>query len=203
MSGKKKNKNMSKEKEPKIEQPTLQEQREYVSMRDNDATIVSLAGVKKKYKIYWLKNGQLVKLSRLLIRKQATDDKDVDEKSNEFSQLEEIVADSKLACKAAAIIVLHGFWKLHLKYWLLWRWFYYIRQYSCQQLQPILNAGKKKVPQIQFYTAIMSLTEVKGTLMNMTMREAEHILRELRSAQDSQTESSSNGSTSPATSSSD
>lgn len=194
---------MSKEKEPKIAQPTLQEQREYVSVRDNDAIVVSLNGVRKRYKVYWLKNGQLVKLSRLLIRKKSTDEKDADENSKGFSQLEEIVDDSKLACKAAAIILLHGFWKLHLKYWFLWRWFYYIRQYGCRQLQPILDAGKKKVPQLQFYTAIMSLTEVKGTLMNMTMREAEHILRELRLAQDSQTGSSSNGSTQAATSSLD
>lgn len=183
-----------KTKEPVIEQPSEQEQREYVSLRDNDATVVGITGTKKKYKIYWLKNGQIVKLSRLLIKKQKTDDKDPKE-GESVNVLGEVIEDSKIACKAAAVMILHGLWRVRLGYWLLWRWFYYVKEYSCAQLQPILNEGKKKVPLIQFYTATMSLTEVKGTLMNMTMKEAERTLRELRLAQDSQTANNSNGST--------
>lgn len=188
-----------KTKEPEIKQPTEQEQREYVSARDDDYTLVQIPQTKKKYKVYWAKNGQLVKLSRLLIKKQGSDDKD----GNEASTLDEVIEDSKVACKAAAIFVLHGYWRIKLKYWFLWRWFYYIRQYDMQQLQPIIEEGKKKVPWMQFYAATISLTEVKGTLMNMTMKEAEHIRQELLSGQGSQTESSSNGSTSPDTSASD
>lgn len=185
-------------KEPEIKQPTEQEQKEYVSARDNDYTLIQIPNTKKKYKVYWAKNGQLVKLSRLLIKKQSSDDKD----GNEASTLDEVIEDSKVACKAAAIFVLHGYWKIKLKYWFLWRWFYYIRQYDMQQLQPIIDEGKKKVPWMQFYAATISLTEVKGTLMNMTMKEAEHIRQELLSGQGSQTGSNSNGSTSPGTSSS-
>lgn len=186
-------------KEPEIKQPTEQEQKEYVSVRDNDYTLIQIPNTKKKYKVYWAKNGQLVKLSRLLIKKQSSDNKD----GNEASTLDEVIEDSKVACKAAAIFVLHGYWKIKLKYWFLWRWFYYIRQYDMQQLQPIIEEGKKKVPWMQFYAATISLTEVKGTLMNMTMKEAEHIRQELLSGQGSQTGSNSNGSTSPDTSSSD
>lgn len=181
-----------------MSQPTDQEQRQYASLRDNDPTEVPVIGTKKKYKVRWLKNGQLVKLSRLLIKKRDTDDKD----EADASILDEIAEDGKLACKAAAIIVLNGYWSIKLRYWFQWRWFYYIRQYDTMQLQPILNEGKKKVPLIQFYTAIMCLTEAKGTLMNMTMGEAEHTLQELRMAQGSPTESSSSGSTSPGASSS-
>lgn len=189
---------MAKDKEPDVQQPSLQQQREYVSLRDNDPTTVYIAGTNKKYKIRWLLNGQLVKLSRLLIKKKS-DDSDQNDDPDLLSEMEE---DGKLACKAAAIYILDGYWKLKFRYWFLWRWFYYIRQYSCSQLQPILDTGKKKVPLIQFYSATMSLTEAKGTLMNMTTREAEHILRELRSAQDSQTANNSSGSTSPGTTSS-
>ena len=35
------------EKEPKIEQPSVSSQRTYASIRDNDATIVSILGTKK------------------------------------------------------------------------------------------------------------------------------------------------------------
>lgn len=191
-------------KEPEVKQPSLQDQRTYVSARDNDATVVQIPGTRKKYKIYWLKYGQITKLSRILVGKKKTDDKDDVTAAQEANAdvLSEIVEGSKVACKAAAIFILHGHWRVKFRYWFLWRWFYYIRQYDVSQLLPILNEGKKKVPWFQFFTAIMSLTEVKGTLMNMTMTEAERTLQELRSAQGSQTANSSNGSTFPDTSSS-
>ena len=178
------------EKEPVIEQPSLDSQRNYVSLRDNDATIVPVPGTRKSYKIRWLKNGQIDKLSRLLIRKGATDNED----GTKDSPLDVIMEDSKLACKAAAIYVLDGYWKIKFRYWFLWRWFYYIRQYDNDQLQPILEEGKKKVPLTQFLLTIMSLTGVRGTLMNMRTEEAERILQELASAQRQETEKPGSGS---------
>lgn len=177
------------EKEPVINQPSLDSQKNYVSLRDNDATIVSVYGTKKKYKIRWLKNGQIDKLSRLLIRKGDTDDKD----KEQDSPLDAVINDSRLACKAAAIYILDGYWKLKFRYWFLWRWFYYIRQYDNVQLQPILEEGKKKVPLTQFLLTTMSLTGVRDTLMSMRTEEAERILQELASAQRQETEKNDNG----------
>ena len=178
------------EKEPKITQPSVESQRTYASIRDNDATVVSVLGTKKKYKIKWLKNGQIDALSRLLIRKGDTDDKD----GHRDNALNAIFDDSKLACKAAAIYILDGYWKLKFRYWFLWRWFYYIRQYDNVQLQEILDEGKKKVPLTQFCVTIMSLTGARATLMNMRTEEAERILQELASAQRQATEKPANGS---------
>ena len=165
--------------EQKLKQPSLEAQRTYASIRDNDATVVSILGTKKKYKIRWLKNGQIEKLSRLIIRKGDTDDKDI----NADNVLNAIIEDSKLACKASAIYVLDGFWKLKFRYWFLWRWFYYIRQYDNIQLQALLDAGKKKGPLEAFLMTTMSLTGAKATLMNMRTEEAEATLRELATAQ--------------------
>lgn len=190
-------------KEPIVEQPSEQEQRVYASLRDDDPTEVRIPRTKKSYMVKWLKNGALVRLSRLLIKKRDSDDKDKDNDTNVDGVLGEVIEDGKLCCKAAAVIVLNDYWLLKLKYWFQWRWFYYIRQYDCEQLRPILEEGKKKVPLIQFFRATMCLTEAKGTLMNMTMREAELIHQGLVSGQGSQTENSSNGSTSPDTSSSE
>ena len=178
------------EKEPVIEQPSLESQREYVSIRDNDATVVSVLGTKKKYKIRWLKNGQIDRLSRLLIRKGKTDDRD----GQNDSPLDAIIDDSKLACKASAIYILDGYWKLKFRYWFLWRWFYYIRQYDNVQLQELLDEGKKKVPLTQFLMTSMSLTAARATLMNMRTEEADHILQELASAQQQGTEKPDSGS---------
>ena len=177
------------EKEPKVEQPSVESQRNYASIRDNDATVVSILGTKKKYKIRWLKNGQTEKLSRLLIRKGDTDDKD----GTKDNALDAVLDDSKLACKAAAIYVLDGYWKIKFRYWYLWRWFYYFRQYDNMQLQELLEEGKKKVPLIQFLTTTMLLTGAKATLMNMRQEEAERTLQELATAQQQATEKPANG----------
>lgn len=175
-------------KEPKIEQPSVDAQRTYASIRDNDATIVGIVGTKKEYKIRWLKNGQIDKLSRLLIRKADTDEKD----GQKDNALDSVIEDSKLACKAAAIYILDGYWKLKFRYWYLWRWFYYIRQYDNVQLQPILDEGKKKVPLTQFLMTTMSLTGARDTLMTMRTEEAERTLQELATAQREAMESQDN-----------
>lgn len=178
------------EKEPKVEQPSVESQRTYASLRDNDATVVTILGTKKRYRIRWLKNGQIDKLSRLLIRKGNTDNED----GTKDSPLDAVLEDSKLACKAAAIYILDGYWKIKFRYWYLWRWFYYFRQYDNVQLQELLEEGKKKVPLTPFLLTTMSLTGAKVTLMSMRTEEAERTLQELASAQRQATEKPDNGS---------
>lgn len=158
-----------------------------MSLRDNSATVVHIR--KKKYRLRWAKNGQISKLSKLLINGKTEEEK---------PSMEEILADiessAKLSCKAAAIYILDGYWRLKFRYWFLWRWFYYIRQYDDEDLKEVLEVGKKKVPLQQFCLTIMSLTEAKDTLMMMRTREAERILRELSTVQPSQEQKSDSGS---------
>jgi len=181
---------MAKKKEPVVEQPPIDVQHLYMSMVNNDADEVTILRTKKKYKIRWLKNGQLEKLSRLLLHKKEVDNG----KTTGDDVLDAILEDSKLACKAAAIIILDGYWKIKLRYWILWRWFYYVKQYDNIQLDPVLETGKKKVPQMQFYKTIMSLTEAKDSLMRMRVKEVEATLQGLNTDQPSQTASSVSGS---------
>ena len=181
---------MKKEEEEKVEQPSLNAQQIYLSLISNDAEEVGILRTKKKYKIRWLKNGQLEKLSRLLLHK-----KTIDEKTTTGSDvMDAILEDNRLACKAAAIIILDGYWKIKFRYWWLWRWFYYVRQYDNIQLHDILEVGKKKVPLNQFFATIMSLTEAKDSLMRMRVKEVEATLHGLNMAARSQTESNDNGS---------
>ena len=161
---------MKKEEEEKVEQPSIDAQQIYLSLISNDAEEVGILRTKKKYKIRWLKNGQLEKLSRLLLHK-----KTVDENTTTGSEvMDAILEDNRLACKAAAIIILD-------------------RQYDNIQLHDILEAGKKKVPLNQFYATIMSLTGAKDSLMRMRAKEVEATLHGLNMAARSQTESSDNG----------
>lgn len=177
-------------KEPIIEQPSLEAQMLYQSIVSNDADEVEILRTRKKYKIRWLKNGQLVKLGRLLLHNKS----EIGDKTTGNAALDGIIDDSKLACKAAAIYTLDGYWKLKFRYWLRWRWFYYIRQYDNIQLADLLEAGKKKVPLMQFYRTTTSLTVARDTLMNMRVEEVEATLQGLDTAQRSQTGSNGSGS---------
>lgn len=177
---------MAKDKEPDVRQPNIEQQRAYVSLRDNTATVVHIR--KKKYRLKWAHNGQISKLSKLLISGKTSEETPTTE-----DILNDIESSSKLACKAAAVYILDGYWKLKFRYWYLWRWFYYIRQYDDADLREVLETGKKKVPLQQFCVTIMSLTEAKDTLMMMRTREAERILRELSTEQPLQQQRSGNG----------
>ena len=190
---------MEENKEPIISQPTDEEQRNYVSLRDNDATIVRILGTKKTYKLRWVKKGQLVKLSRLLVHKGDTDNED----KKEEDILSMIIADSKQSCKAASRFIRDGYWKLLFLYPFLWRWFYYVKQYDDIQLKELLEEGKKKVRQTEFFIVTMSLIGAKATLMTMTAKEAEHTLQELSLVQQSQEAKNDSGSVKPDISSSD
>lgn len=169
-----------KKREPEVRQPSDEQQRWYQSARDNDATIVHVR--KKKYKVRWLCAGQMAKLGRLLLRKRGDDLPGKEETADTggiVNALDTFLSDQKLACKVAAIFLLDGYWKMRLKYWFMWRWFYYVRQYSTFELEQVIEEGKKKVPLEQFLKVTMYLTGARDTLMMMRMEEAERILREL------------------------
>lgn len=176
-----------KNEEPDVRQPSVEAQREYKSLTDNDATVVHIR--KRAYKLRWLKKGQIAKLGRVLIDKKNTDNED----GAKASDFEQVVMDGKKACKAAAIYLLDGYWKLRVWYWLVWRWFYYVKQYDDMELHEVLEEGKKKVPVQQFLITTMSLTGAGDMLMTMRTEEAERILRELGTAQPSQEPKNGNG----------
>lgn len=90
--------------------------------------------------------------------------------------------DQKIMAKAAALIVLNGFWRAHLWYWLLWRWFYYVKQYTAAELTPLFQMAQKKTTQEErtaYLSGMMLLIALKTTRKQMTMEEAKHIHQEL------------------------
>lgn len=92
--------------------------------------------------------------------------------------------DKRITAKCAAAAWLNGYFRLRLFWWAVWRWFYYVKQYTDTELQPIIAECKKKADSDQFmyYLNIISLTDVKTTAMTRTMKEAKPILPELRGA---------------------
>ena len=95
--------------------------------------------------------------------------------------------DNKVLAQSAALIRLNGFWKCHLFYWIVWRWYYYIRQYSADELVPLFEMAQKKTAQeaaVAYLNATILLTALSTTKKQMTKAEAERTLQELRSDKD-------------------
>lgn len=179
---------MAKDEEQILEQPTDDEQREYLSALGNDYTVVEIGGTGKKYKIRWMRNIQLEKISKILLKKGKED-----KESREEDVLAEVTSDAKLACKIAAVYTLNTWWKLLMLYWIRWRWFYYIKEYSYMQLRGILSEGKKKIPQMQYYAVTTLLIGARATLMTMREKEVEAFLRAQDTEQRLQQQKKSNG----------
>ena len=154
-----------------LAEATTEDEKLQMSVRKNEADVVEVRG--RKFKVRWMHPFTTEWITSLMLKD-----------GN----------DAKVVCQASALIALNGYWKAKFLYWIVWRWFYYIRQYDNIQLDAILDVGKKKVPLMQYYRTIMSLTEAKDSLMRMRAKEVEATLQELSMAQHSQTESSGNGS---------
>lgn len=117
---------------------------------------------KKTYRIGWLKRGTIRKITDVILKK-----------GN----------DDKSSCQVAAAIVLNDYWKIRFFWPILWRWMYYIRQWGDEQLQPIVEEGKKKIPAQQYYLITILTTAMKDTMMTMTKAEVERFLQEQRMEQ--------------------
>lgn len=148
--------------EKKIDMPTREDEQELNSIRKDGATSVRIPGTRKKYRIRWMKHETLWKVTDILL-----DDKD----------------DRKTACKMAAAIVLNDYWKIKFWWRVKWRWFYYVKQYSDEQMLPLIVEGKKKVQQSAYYEVIMYSIGMRDTIMTMKKGEVERFLQERRGEQ--------------------
>ena len=95
--------------------------------------------------------------------------------------------NNKILCKSAALIVLNGFWKAHLFYWFLWRWFYYVKQYNAGELEPLFELAQKKTAQEErtaYLRDMILLTALSTLKKQMTAEEAKHILQERSTEKD-------------------
>lgn len=135
--------------------PTPEDEEQLNNIAEDTPTMVELRG--KKIAIGWLKRGTIRKFTNIM-SKSGNDD--------------------KVSCQAVAAIVLNGYWAIKFRWWFLWRWYYYIKQYGDNELGPIIAMAKKKIPVRAYFAATILLTAMKDTMMTMTKEEANNILQE-------------------------
>jgi hypothetical protein len=155
---------MAKEKIKPIEEATREDQQALVSVVKNYADPVVVRG--RTFMVKWLHPATADWITALML-------KDSD--------------DNKVLAQCAALIRLNGFWKAHLFYWFVWRWYYYVRQYNSEELAPLFEMAQKKTQSQAapaYLNATIFLTALSTTKKQMTKAEAERTLQELRSGKD-------------------
>ena len=155
---------MVKKKEKPIEEATRDDEQALVSVVENEKTEVEVRG--RKMYVGWMHPATADWISSLMV-------KDGD--------------DDKVLAKCAALIRLNGFWKCHLFYWFVWRWYYYVRQYTSQEMMPLFEVAQKKTQSEAgpaYLNATILLAALSTTKKQMTKKEAERTLHALRSDKD-------------------
>ena len=144
----------------KLSIPNIGDELELKSIENNYPDFVEVRG--KKYSIKWMLNFTRSKITEVILSKNN---------------------DDKQSCMCAALMVLNSFWSIKLWYWLTWRWFYYVKQYTERELTDLLVLGKKKVPLNSYYENTILLIGLKDTSMMMKKTEVATRLQELNTEQ--------------------
>lgn len=160
-------KNMKKK---KITLPTEEDERELKRITQNAKDKIKVRNT--TYRIGYMRSGTRDRITSVML-----------EEGN----------DAKVSCMVAALIILNGIWKIKFFYPILWRWFYYIRQYRDSELLPLLSLGKKKADVENYYAATTLLIGLKDTMMMMRKEEVSSFLREHGTGQASTQQRNSNG----------
>lgn len=149
------------EKKEKASQPSQEAEKVLNGIVNNSKTEVEVRG--KKWKVGAVYNDTLDWITNIL-------------------QNEENPA--KVNAKCFAALYLNSFFSLRFFFWIVWRWFYYVRQYTDEEMAPVIAEVKKKVTakQTMYFVNTISLIDMRTTTQAMTKEEAEHIRRELSGA---------------------
>lgn len=84
--------------------------------------------------------------------------------------------------KVFALGVLNGYFKIKLFYPILWRWFYYVKGYTWDELADVITLIKKKIPLEAYWQGMALSVEMMTSWRTMEKKEAEQYRRELMSA---------------------
>lgn len=138
-----------------IKKPTIEQEGELNSVVENKKDYVEVRG--RQWGVRWLHNEAIRRVTDLMLNEKEED---------------------RVVCKCAAVLRLDRYFKIKFFYWFLWRWYYYVREYTYGELLPFISLCKKKVQVEEYLMATMLLTGIKDTAMNMTRKEVSRILQE-------------------------
>lgn len=137
-------------------QPTLDTERELEKVVDNDKEYIEIRG--RKFGFRDLTGHGRHRISRVMLA----------EGGDEFA----------VSCKILAAAKLNGYFAIKFLWWIVWRWYYYVRQYTDAELMEAVNLIKKKVAAEDYWMITMLLIGMRETMMQMNRAEVSAILQE-------------------------
>lgn len=156
-------------------QPTVQDEKTLLSIQEDGKDIIAIPRTNKNISIGWLKGYTLERLSKLELYEGV---RSTDEDTSRV-----IEHRAKFMAKSASICILNGL-KIMFFHWIYWRYLYYVKGYTFDQLEPIIATAKKKVPAGSWYIGSALVSQMKITSMTMTQKEAERFRAALSSEQE-------------------
>lgn len=91
--------------------------------------------------------------------------------------LKEDTDEFAVGCKCVAAARLNGYFSILLFWWILWRWYYFVRRYTDSELSDAIALIKKKVAPGSYYFNTTLLIGMRETMMQMNREEVAASLR--------------------------
>lgn len=167
-----------------MEKVTKKDQQELISIENDNYDIVEIPRTSDKWKVRWLKEIQLEKLSILELKYGIM--------ATNQDSIANVKKRARFLAKSAACCLLSGS-RLYIFYSILWRYLYYIKAYAADQFLPIIQTAKKKAPQVESYLAMVLVGQMKITNPMLTAEEQNRFQAELLSAQNQPSEKNTDG----------
>lgn len=83
-----------------------------------------------------------------------------------------------VGCKCLAAARLNGYFSIKFLWWILWRWYYFVRRYTDSELTDAICLIKKKVASGSYFFNTTLLIGMRETMMSMSREEVAASLRE-------------------------
>lgn len=157
----------------------MSEERELFGAVDNETEYVNIRD--KRIGLHDLCGWARHKITRILLK----------EGGDEFS----------VGCKCLAAARLNGYFSIKLFWWLLWRWYYFVRKYTDSELSDAICLIKKKVASGSYFFNTTLLIGMRETMMSMSREEVAASLREHSTDKAGKSAKNAPGSQSPSASS--
>lgn len=148
----------------------------YGSIMGNEPAVVQIPGTKRRVKVRNIHPYTLERLTKVWLERDANMPTDSGE------TLKSMAIDPYFAVKEAVLLVMNSWWRIILFYPLKWRIWAYWREYTDDQMLPIIQEGKKKLPLMPHWMIMAFSTDMRTDWMRLTTMEAEQYRAELLSA---------------------
>ena len=159
-----------------MKQPDLSARREYDEIVNDTPTLVAIKGTKRTVKICGIKPYTLECLTRLWLKR------DIRVAGDSADTLKDLCTEPYFTVKEACLFVLNGYWRIKLLYPFMWRIWGKWRGYTEEQMSPIIQMGKKKLPLMAYWTNMAYSVDMRTDWMKLTAKEAKQYQAELLSA---------------------